>query len=316
VVKLKRKVIQIADSTQLISLPRKWAQKHEVKKGDELDIKEEGSKIIVSTEQGQSLGRVEVDISNLDRDSLMFLIRCLYIKGYDEMKLRFDDVTTKHHKIGKDVTVISSIKEEVNRLNGIEIIQQKENSCFIKDISEGVIKELDTILRRIFLLLIDASKDLVKGSKENNHMLLDTINEKHDTITKFAAYNLRLLNKFGYTDDKKTNTLYHIISSLDEIIDIIKYCSRFVTAHKIKLAKDAISIISDVQETLSLYHDFFYNFDLKKAEKLSKDRSIIFDKVGSLVKKVPANNLFILSNMEQILEVLIHLTVSRIGLEY
>ena len=35
---MKRKVIQIADSTQLISLPRKWSLAHGIKKGDELEI--------------------------------------------------------------------------------------------------------------------------------------------------------------------------------------------------------------------------------------------------------------------------------------
>ena len=35
VVVVQRKVIQIAESTQLISLPRKWAVKHNIKKGDD-----------------------------------------------------------------------------------------------------------------------------------------------------------------------------------------------------------------------------------------------------------------------------------------
>ena len=46
---MKRKVIQIAESTQLVSLPRKWALKYGVKKGDEVDVLEEGNKIVVST---------------------------------------------------------------------------------------------------------------------------------------------------------------------------------------------------------------------------------------------------------------------------
>ena len=45
---MKRKVIQIADSTQLISLPRKWAQKFNIKKGDELEVEEHDNKIVVS----------------------------------------------------------------------------------------------------------------------------------------------------------------------------------------------------------------------------------------------------------------------------
>ena len=37
---MRRKVIQIAESTQLISLPRKWALKYNIKKGEELEIEE------------------------------------------------------------------------------------------------------------------------------------------------------------------------------------------------------------------------------------------------------------------------------------
>ena len=84
---MKRKVIQIANSTQLISLPRKWSQKYGVKKGDELEVEDDGSRIIISTEKAQELGNIEVDISGADRDFLLFLIRSLYIKGYDEIKL-------------------------------------------------------------------------------------------------------------------------------------------------------------------------------------------------------------------------------------
>ena len=50
-----RKVIQIADSTQLISLPRKWALQHGIKKGDELEVEEKGRKIVISTEKGEKL---------------------------------------------------------------------------------------------------------------------------------------------------------------------------------------------------------------------------------------------------------------------
>jgi len=42
---MKRRVIQIADSTQLVSLSRKWAIQRGIKKGDELEVKEEGNRV-------------------------------------------------------------------------------------------------------------------------------------------------------------------------------------------------------------------------------------------------------------------------------
>ncbi|MBI2139532.1 AbrB/MazE/SpoVT family DNA-binding domain-containing protein [Candidatus Woesearchaeota archaeon] len=313
---MKRKVIQIADSTQLVSLPRKWAVEHGIKKGDEVEVKEEGNKIIVSTEKGEELGKVEVDITGLDRDSLMFLIRCLYIRGYDEIHVKFNRATTRHHKIGKEVTVISSINQEVGRMNGIEIIQQKENYCLIKDLSEGSIKEFDTVLRRIFLLLIDGANDIILGTSEQKKYLLEGINEKHNTITKFVAYNLRLLNKFGYTESYKTNSLYHTISSLDEIIDILKYVSRYIMENDVKPSKETLALMGSIQETLGLFHDFFYQYGNEKVEKISGERTAVLERIKSVSKRLSPHDMFIVTNMEQILEIVIHLVVTRMALEY
>jgi len=319
---MKRKVIQIADSTQLISLPRKWTIEHGIKKGDELDVEESGNKIIIHTEKIPESGSIEKDISNLDRDSLMFLIRCLYIRGYDEIRLKFDKQTTHHYKAGKEVTVISAIHEEVNRLNGAEIIEQKENYCVIKDLSEGTIKEFDSVLRRIFLLLIDANNDLIEGVKRGDYALLDTINEKHNTVTKFAAYDLRLLNKFGYTDSKKTTSLYGILSSVDMIIDIITYCARYIINNKlvantkIKLSKESIAILSTIHNALKEYHEFFYNFNLEKMEKLSANRSETLEKIRRTIKTFSNSEILILTSMEQIFEIIIHMAVSRVAMEY
>ena len=124
---MKRKVIQIADSTQLVSLPRKWAIRYNIKKGDEVEVEEQGNKLLIGTEKTHDIGSIEVDISSLDRDSFMFLIRILYIRGYNEIKLTFNNPLADHHRIGKKVKVISEIHNEVNRLTGIEVIQQKEN---------------------------------------------------------------------------------------------------------------------------------------------------------------------------------------------
>ena len=69
---MRRKVIQIANSTQLISLPRKWSLQFNIKKGDELEVEEQGSKLsIAAKEQATNLSTVEVNVDNLDKDSLI-----------------------------------------------------------------------------------------------------------------------------------------------------------------------------------------------------------------------------------------------------
>lgn len=315
-VKIKRSVIQIANSTQLISLPRKWSQKYGIKKGDEIEVEEQGNTIVLSTERVQEQGNIEVDITGLDRDSFMFLIRVLYIRGYDEIKLTFNNPIADHHRIGKKVKVISEIHTEVNRLTGIEIIQQRENFCVLKILSESSIKDFDLILRRIFLLILDASNDLIKGATKTDRYLVESIEEKHNTITKFMANALRLLNKVGYPTHKNTSLLYHIIESLDNINDILKESARDIVNFNIKISKVCENILLRINTSLEDYYKLFYNFDFKLVEKLSSERYKIIEDTKSLSKKLSKEEILLIMNMERIIEEVLDLKVGRMAMEY
>lgn len=316
VVKIRRKVIQIANSTQLISLPRKWSQKYNIQKGDELEVEEQGNKILVSTEKTQEAGNIEVNITDLDRDSFMFLIRALYIKGYDEINLVFNNPLTMHHRIGKKVTFLSQIHEEVNRLTGIEVIQQKENFCLLKVLSESSIKDFDLMFRRIFLLLTDASNDLLTGAVKGDEYLVESIEEKHNSITKFMASALRLLNKVGHPDHKNTPLFYYIIESLDAINDILKESARGIINSKISISKSTENILTMINDSLQDFSKLFYKFDFKLVEKLSSDRYKILQDIRALSKKSGKDEIGIVMNMGRIVEVIYKLKVTRIALEH
>lgn len=313
---MKRRVIQIANSTQLISLPRKWSQQFNIKKGDELEVEEEGNKIIIGTEKTQEPGNIEVDITGADRDFLLFLIRSLYVKGYNEIKLVFNNPLIDHHRLGKKVTVISEVHVEMNRLTGIEVIQQRENFCILKVLSESSIKDFDVILRRLFLLVRDAGDDLVKGAVEGDKYLVDTLEEKHDTITKFMASSLRLLNKFGHPNHKNTVLYYLIIEGLDNINDILKESARDILKLDIKISKNCENILRRINNSFADYYTFFYKFDYSLVEKISTERYHILNDIRKLSKKLSPSELVLLASMERVIEQIIDLKVARIGLEY
>jgi len=312
---MKRKVIQIANSTQLVSLPRKWAIKYEIKKGDELDLQIQGNKLIVKPDgEISNLKTVDLDITSLDRSSVMHAIRSFYRLGYDEIKVTFNKPTTTHFRLNIPLNFISVIHQEVNRLVGVEIIQQKDNFCLIKDISKSSIKEFDGILRRIFLLLSDASKDLLNIAKNNDYVLAETIEQKHDTITKFASYCLRLLNRYGYHESNKTAPLYHIIASLDKIIDIIKYVSRDVLKYKPKLTEENIKILTQIDAGINYYYNLFYKFDMKNIIKFMEYRNHVIKAIKDGLKKNKPEVSLMLNDMSYILELLLDLTEAKISL--
>jgi len=83
--KMRRRVIQIAESTQLISLPRKWALRYGIKKGEELEVEEQGNKLLVSSGHDAGGKKTVLDVRGqpkLKRRSIC----AAYLKGYDEIE--------------------------------------------------------------------------------------------------------------------------------------------------------------------------------------------------------------------------------------
>lgn len=313
---MKRSVIQIANSTQLISLPRKWSQKYGVKKGDEIEVEEQGNKILLSTEQSSELKRIDIDVSGLDRTTIIYYLQILYRLGFDELKISFNTPVTTYFRTHENVNIITVINQEVSRLIGYEIIQHKENFCIVKDISTNSIKEFDNVLRRIFLLLSDASNDLIKGVKEKNWPIIETIEEKHDSITKFISYCSRLLNKYGYPDHKKTIVLYNILASMDREIDVIKNAGRDVLKLRRGFNGKTVQLMELVDDTIKLFSEFFYKYDIKNAVVMYKNRNDMLELLYQYKNKIPTEELIIVSKMEHIFELLTVMQVSRMGMEY
>ena len=312
---MKRRIIQIGNSTQLISLPRKWAQHLKLQKGEELEIEEQGNRLLISTEKDPDIGTVEIDITDLDRTSIIFLIRGLYKKGYDEIRLLFKKPMCFHYRVNKPTKIITAIHTETNRLTGMEIVQQKENLCILKTISKPSDKELDSIIRRIYILLNDAVGDFIAGAKVNDQIQLETIQEKHDTLTKFISYSLRIMNKFR-TGDVNSYFLYHILATLDKITDLLKICSRDLQRYNKKLQKDSVKILDMIQDSFVKYQSLFYQFNLATARALSENKELIDRQIAKVSPKLPSEEVLMLSNMHQSLELFRDLTESRMAMAF
>ena len=158
-----RKVIQIADSTQLISLPRKWAQKYGVKKGDELLVEEDGNKVVVSTEREVSSNNIEITLKG--NELIHRCLSALYKAGYDEIKIMYESP--------QDIeTIISTVNSQ---LLGFEIIEQGKTHVIIKQVTSISHSEFDTMLRRTFTFLIATSEECLTAIEKNDISLMNTI---------------------------------------------------------------------------------------------------------------------------------------------
>ena len=274
---MKRKVIQIAGSTQLVSLPRQWAKAHNILRGQEIDVQEDGNKVIISSDSAPVVEKAELDISELG-DMTPRAIRSLYKRGVDEIKVTFRD------REMAAVVQDSITKEAV----GFEILEQGQNYCIVKYVS-GVVEDFDSLLRRIFLLLVNMAEDTVSAFKKGDYLHLKNVALLEEANNRFTIICRRALNKkndaFNF---KKLGPVYYIVEELEHIADQYKYiCHHFsnLRSTSIKLNKEVVDLFESSSKLIRTYYEIFYKFDMAKLVSLKKERNKIIDLSHDMFKK-------------------------------
>ncbi len=268
---MKRRVIQIADSTQLVSLPRKWAIRNGIKKGDELDIEIQGNKMIVQSKKGAEGEKVQADVSSLNEKFIRWMIFVFHKSGYDEMELTY-----------KDAKIAKIIQDTINQgIMGFEIIEQTPKYSIIKNIATGLESEFETILKRIFLVTLSMAKssyDIIKKGQFEDLKEIIVLESTNNKLTNFCE---RLLTKKGYKDPAKTNFVYVIVWQFEKIADDFRDLCRYLYENKsrISLAKETVSIF---EKTINII-DTFYKAYYKKDDQIL---SSIVDEVTRVKKDI------------------------------
>ncbi|MFH1631117.1 MAG: AbrB/MazE/SpoVT family DNA-binding domain-containing protein [Candidatus Aenigmatarchaeota archaeon] len=308
---MRRKIIKQGYDTLTITLPSKWTKKFHLKPGDEVELVEHDRMLQISTEKGPSLSGITIDISGLSASVIWRHILSAYRAGYDEiiikglgkskkngvfsLKTSMDymnnkefsvtsptniiqfetsSVMRKPYDLGKTMSPVEIVSACVNRLIGMEIIEQKEEYCKIKELSETTYKEFDNALRRIFLLLRLESEyieNALKGDKRD----LKEIFTVDTNLDRFEDFCLRVLNKKGYTEYRKTSAIYCIVFMLELIGDELKKIGQHILLDKKTYSKSVIEIFSKQIAQMNRLYDLFYRFDKRKSEEIyAEDRNV------------------------------------------
>ena len=268
---MKRKVIQIANSTQLVSLPRKWAKKHNIKKGEELDVEEQGNKIVISAKNTKNAShRIELDFAGL-APLLKRALHALYKVGYDDVILRYDNPE-----------LIKEIQKSLGAETlGYEIIDQRPTSCTIKTVAGGFESEFDAMLRRTFLMLKSMFESTIETLESENFLQVGTIVALEVTNNKYTGFCRRIINKNGLQESGTSHLVYCTIEELEKIADECKYLCQYLNkmSKKIgKIPKDVKRLYREVAELFNDAYTLYYTFDTKKSlETFNKRKRIVME---------------------------------------
>jgi len=288
---MKRKTIQLA-GTLVVSLPSKWAKKHGVKKGDEINVEEQEGKLVIGTSQASGIRTQEISIKN---DHFMQrLILNPYRNGVDELTVNYDSSA-----------VLPKIHKALNMTIGFEVIKQGQKSCVLKTIATGQNEEFDNVLRRMFLMLLQFSQQSYEALKEHNKEALEEVKSSDIIIGKYQHFCERLLHKSNLEPHKLT-FLSHVVSGIEQIMDRYSaLCDYFSQQKENDLSKKALSLMQQTNALLQDYYELFYSYNAEKHSQLKTQKKLV-DMALTTIKE--PQEMIVVQQLGKVIDVLTHLS--------
>jgi len=285
-IEMRRKIIKQGHNTLTMTLPSEWVRKFNLKAGDEVDVGEKDNGLFVSTDKKDGKLKVEIDISGLDIPTIWKYFMSVYREGYDEILIKFSpstqfenpyeffsknklDIRYKREKEKK--SCLEFFHDLVNRFIGLEIVDHGKDFVLIKELSEATSKEFDSSLRRVFLLVQGMAEETLEALKKNNPKILRHVHEVDINLDKFHDYCIRILNKVGNKDTRKTSLLFSTLYLLELTGDEFKNIAYHLINDFPKADfKHIIDIMDSIKEQIDLYYNLFYQFDKEKIKEISE----------------------------------------------
>tara|TARA_Y100000310_G_scaffold202976_1_gene203219 strand:- start:7 stop:897 length:891 start_codon:yes stop_codon:yes gene_type:complete len=292
----------------------KWVKKIGLREEGEVDIDELNNNLVVSAEGGQEEAkRIAVDLSELDRSTYEKIITALYVSGYDEIEFTSSSPELPDLKLKKDFPLRKVVNLYINRFVGFEIVSQTENKIVVKSVSKESPEEFDTILRRIFFLILEFQEVLLASLDKKNSNLHEMGYESYDHIYKFRNYAERLLMKDGKMSLEEQKNYVALLNGLQEINHHTRFCCEDVALLK-SVSAPSDEIIRSVVKMVRLFYELAYTFDFRTLQKIIAVRFEVREKLRKT--KAKQSELVLLSRFTPIVDSINLLTINIVGLHY
>lgn len=267
---MERKLVKQGKSTLMVSLPKEWLDSHSLEKGDSLVCEVKRNTVTYYSKNQASRKEAQVDISNLDRSSIMFMLRGLYRVGRSPITLQFKQPVAEHHRTGVSPRVSSIVSTEVDRLLGLEVISNTSQSIGVDQLAEIDVQRIDSRAKSAMFLVGETYNDIILGMQNNDAALLESTEEKHDAVTKMVSYCLRALSQVHPVQKDKYTA--HIVMQFDVIIDILKYFTRQAAKKENKFSKGSVNVLKNLARLHEIFSELYLAWENERAQEFNRVR--------------------------------------------
>ena len=284
-----RKVIQLGSETLVVSLPSAWARQHRLRKGDELEAEEQGPKLVFYPKAEQKPGKAVIDVSGTHPVTKR-IIAALYKAGYDEVDIVFE--SPEELEIAEH-----TVREE---FVGFEIVSKTKRMIQARSISESRHDEFNTLIRRVFLLLLEMGSECFKAINSGSYAALEAIAGMDEDINRHVNFCRRSLNTIGHRIVGRVAPSYHMVEQLERAGDCYKHLCAYIARVRFAPSSALKELLAEANSFLRMFYELYHKFSLaditqfwKEKERLEGVVSEAFEVAGK--KEMPA--MFLISEL-------------------
>jgi len=278
-----RKVYVSGGSTYVLSLPKKWVKKSNLKAGDSLVVTEQDGSLLIETSIAEKESQAkEIKISQLtSNEALERMIIAIYLVGYDTIKIKLD---RKDHLLYRE-----SIRRILDYLIGIEIVEDTNDAMTLEIMVDYKRMATMQILQRMYAINRSMLLDLSKALKNNDTWLAKDVTVREKEIDrlyflvvrqlKSAVEHQQIAEKLGIERQKDCLGYRIAVKALERIADHIENIAKsYIMLYEIQ--KD-----SQLEDFIKLNNNIVVVFG-KSVDALFTRNHVIAEKIFQELKEI------------------------------
>ncbi|MEM2915900.1 MAG: hypothetical protein QXT19_00875 [Candidatus Woesearchaeota archaeon] len=245
---MRRKVIKLGANSLLVSLPSSWVKRHGIRKGDEVEMNITPNQVRITSSQAARKNTMLVLAD--DPTVAARQVKIAYKKGIDELEVQYNNPKS-----------YSATLAELKNLIGFEVVESGKTRFKIKNIATGDAGDFSTVLRRVFLALLEMAESAEEYCRTGSADAKERVNAAEYNIDRLTDFCKRLLNKQGADDVAGITYSYSILKDIERIAD------SYIGIAQAKAPKDIVNALGDARAELRSLYELYYSFDSAKAAK-------------------------------------------------
>jgi phosphate transport system protein len=287
-----RKLISFGKGSYIVSMPKSWVEKNNLKKGDLISVSDDGFELVLSASQQEEkhgAKDIEIDAKGKNLEFMKAEIVSSYLNGYDTISILFENSNKE----------VPKIKDVIRNLSGLEIMEQTSTRIVAKNLINIDEISISNIIRRMDIITRAMMEDCILCCRGNcNYESI--INRDVDVnrlyflgyrVIKNAMKNPRIAKSLE-TAPWKLHSDTMMILRLEKIADRQKRIARYLyTANFDRQAMAELDEVhTDISESYNEIMKAFYEQDRQAAFQVEVANKDITTSCNKLLEKYMQNH--------------------------